>query len=67
MCLEGVWNVSNLCSASPTKLGTSFYLELEFDPGADPASLSFFTQLKFKVTEDHDRDHILRALFSYTA
>ena len=38
-CQEGDWKVINFCPTSPTQLGTNFYLELEFDSGADPACL----------------------------
>ena len=41
--LERVWKVVNLCSTSPTQVGTIFYLELEFDSGADPAWVKFKT------------------------
>ena len=39
-CFEGVCRVTSLCPTSPTQLGTNFYLELEFDSGADLVGLS---------------------------
>ena len=41
-CLENDWKVTSHCPTSPTQLGTNFYLELEFDSGADPACYPIF-------------------------